>query len=318
MFKTSIIRRITISSMALIILLVYYLFPVNIAQNKYPETLSYNEINKGVVYLLNKDNLVSRVNVIMNKKNETLEKIKEIISTITINSNKKDYIPNNFYQVIPEGTEIINISLDNKLLKIDFNELLLNTDKIHERKIIETLVYSLTEFEEIDNIMIFVNGEKLEKLPQTNEILPDLLNKDFGVNKTYNFDSIKDTSKTIVYYSCKNNNETYYIPVTFIENNNDEKVEIIIEKLKNSPLYESNLISYLNTNAKITNYEILEQEIKLSFNKYLLDDIKDDKLLEEVKYTLYLSIRDTYNVNKIEFSIEDSQNYSNLVINYLE
>lgn len=314
MLKKNIIRKLIVSSMALFILLIYYLFPNN-NRDIYKQTLTYNETEKESVYVLNNENLVSRINVNIKKTTNDLDKIKEIIEFLKNNDNS---LPSNFFKLIPKDTKILSLSLEDKLLKIDFNEEFLNVSRENERKLIETVVYSLSELENVDKIMIFIEGEKLDILPQSGEKLPNILNKDLGVNLNYNFNSLKDTSKTTVYYGAKSNDYTYYIPVTFIENNNDEKIEIIIEKLKNSPIYESNLISFLNANTKLTNYEILEEEIKLSFNKYLLDNIKNDDLIEEVKYTLYLSIRDNYNVKKIEFSIDDNDNFTNLVLNALE
>ena len=74
----------------------------------------------------------------------------------------------------------------------------------------------------------------------------------------------------------------------------------------------------MHANAEMTNYEILEQEIKLSFNNYLLDDVTNGNVLEEVKYTIFLSLRDTYNIEKVEFNIKSDIENLNFVINPLE
>ncbi len=317
MLKKGIIRRITISSLALFILLVTYFFPSKLENNDYKQTLNYIETQKGVVYLLNKENYVSRVNMVFNNK-ETLEKIKEIINILTLKSRESEYIPDHFFGVIPVNTKINNVSLENKLLKIDFSKEFLNTTEKNERKMIESLIYSLTELEEVENILIFVEGKGFTELPYSKEKLPSLLNKDFGVNKIYDIDSIKDTTKTTIYYGSKEEDYFYYVPITYVSNNQNEKIDIIIEKLKNSPIYESKLISFLHANAEITNYEILEEEIKLSFNNYIFEDLQNTTILEEVKYMIYLSLRDTYNVKQVEFIVKNDDKNVNLIINTLE
>lgn len=316
MLKKGIIKRITISSLALIILLITYFFPTKM-ENKIPQTLSYSDIKTDAIYVLDKSSLVSRIPIKVNA-NETVEKAKEILTILTIKSKESEYLPTDFYGIIPAGTTILNISLDKGILKVDFSKELLNTTKDLERKMIEAIVYSLTELKDIKNVLIFVEGEQLLELPFSKEKLPSILNKDFGINKVYDIDSIKNTTKTTIYYGSKQNDTFYYVPVTYIENNQQEKVEVIIEKLKTSPLYESNLVSFLHANAEMTNYEILEQEIKLSFNNYLLDDLTNGNVLEEVKYTIFLSIRDTYNISKVEFNIENDSENVNFVINSLE
>ncbi len=317
MLKKGILRRVTISSLALLILLITYLFPTKLENTSYEQKLSYTEVQKGVVYLLDKNQYVSRVNMVISNK-EAIEKVKEIISILTIQGKSNEYIPNNFYGVIPMGTTLLNVTLEEGLLKLDFSKEFLNISQELERKMVESIVYSLTEMDSVQNILIFVEGKQLTELPFSKEKLPTLLNKDFGVNKIYDIESIKDTSKTTIYYGSKTDEMFYYIPVTYVSNESQEKVEIIVEKLKSSPLYESNLISYLNANAEITNYEIKEKEIKLSFNEYLLDGIENSTILEEVQYTIYLSLRDTYHIEQVEFSVQEGDKNVNLVINSLE
>lgn len=316
MLKKGILKRITISSLALVILLITYFFPTKM-ENKIPQTLSYTDIKTNAIYVLDKTSLVSRIPIKINA-NDTLEKAKEILNILTIKSKESEYLPTDFYGVIPVGTTILDLSLDKGILKVDFSKEFLNTTKDLERKMVEAIVYSLTELNEVENVLIFVEGEQLLELPFSKEKLPPILNKDFGINKVYDIDSIKNTTKTTIYYGSKQNDTFYYVPVTYVENNPQEKVEVIIEKLKTSPLYESNLVSFLHANAEMTNYEILENEIKLSFNNYLLDDLTSGNVLEEVKYTIFLSIRDTYNVDKVEFNVENDSENVNFIINSLE
>lgn len=318
MLKKGIIRRITVSSLALLILLITYLFPTKISNDEFKQNLTYSDIKKNAVYLIDKENYVSRVDVAITETNDILDKIKEILKVLTIHSQESTYLPTHFYGVIPEGTKINNLHLENGLLKIDFSKEFLNFKEDDERKLIEAIIYSLTELKEVKGIILFVEGEQLLELPYSKEKLQSPLTKDFGINKLYEINSIKDTTKATIYYGSKEEELFYYVPITYVTNTKNEKVEIIIEKLKSSPIYESNLISYLHANAEINDYVLKENEIKLSFNKYLLDDLTKDNVLEEVQYTIFLSLRDTYHVEKVEFEVENGDKTVNLVINSLE
>ena len=121
----------------------------------------------------------------------------------------------------------------------------------------------------------------------------------------YNLDSIKDTSKTTIYYLSKNNDFYYYVPVTEITNNNTERVEVIINNLKSTPTYHTNLISYLTASANLESYELLENSISLSFNNALLANLEEKQIKEEVKYSIALSLRDTYNVKEVSFNVDN-------------
>ncbi len=313
MLKKSILKRIAISSIALLILLLTYFFPTA-SESKYPQNVTLTAKEDCSLYVLDKENYISRITTKITS-NEPIEKIKEIINILTIKSNESTYLPTNFYSVIPQNTKIIDLNLENGLLKLNFSKEFLNTTENLERKMIEAITYSLTEIEGVDKILLFVEGTSFLNLPFSHEILPNPLTRDFGVNKVYDLNSLKNTNKTTVYYGSKTNDLFYYIPVTYISNQEDEKVKIIIEKLTSSPLYESHFISYLHANATLTNYEILESSIKLSFNSYILDNLEQSTILEEVQYMIYLSVKDTYHINTVEFSIENNEDTINLIMN---
>ena len=306
MLKKSALKKIIVSSFALIIVSILYLFPNTKEQNSIEEQTVINDVSKTILYIPNKNYLVSRIEVI-NKEKDTLDKVKEIINYLTIDSNNKDYLPFFFYQIIPKDTKIIDLDLNDGLLKINFSKEFMNIKKGLERKLIESIVYSLTELDNIDKIMIFVEGELLSKVPNTNEILPPSLDRTMGINTIYDINNYKDTSLITTYYISKEDNYYYYIPISKITNTDSEKVEIIIEELKSMPIYQTNLMSYLKSNTKLLDYEILEDQIKLSFNNYLLDDITKKTILEEVKYSISLSIKDTYNIKTVSYNVLDEE-----------
>ena len=163
MLKKGIIKRITISSLALLILLITYFFPTKMEQ-KIPQTLSYSDIKTSAIYILNNTSYVSRIPMKISA-NETLDRAKEILTILTIKSKESEYLPTDFYGVIPVGTVIRDISLDNGIIKVDFSKEFLNTTKDLERKVIEAIVFSLTELKEVENVLIFVEGEQLLELP---------------------------------------------------------------------------------------------------------------------------------------------------------
>ena len=302
MLKKMALKKIVISSLALIILLIICLFP-NKTNYDFKTTLTYTTPIVQPIYLIDNNNYVARYNIIR-KTNETLELVDYVIENLTISDKNGYYLPNGFNAIIPKNTKVLNKSLEDDLLKINFSKQLLNIEKENEEKMLEAIVYSLLEIKGIKKIMIFVEGENLTKLPNSGKNIAIILDKNIGINKTYDINSLKETDKTTTYYLSKINNVYYYVPVTSITNNDKEKVEIIIEKLKTSPTYKTNLISFLASNTELLNYEILENSVSLSFNNNILS-LDNNQITEEVKYSIALSIRDTYNINQTIFYVDD-------------
>ena len=298
MLRRSSIRRIMLATLALFLLLIIYFFPTSPNIN---ESLSYIEKEEIPIFLVDNMEYIARTSIIKTSDNAD-DLIKEVIESLTIGSNKSNYIREGFKAVIPENTKVLDIKLEDSILTINFSKEILNVSVDNEEKMLEAIIYSLSEIKDIKKIKILVEGKPLTNLPNSNKKLPELLDKNYGINKIYNLDSIKDTSKTTIYYLSKYNDYYYYVPVTKISNENIEKAQIIINELKTTPIYHTNLISYLAASTNLTNYEILEESISLSFDNHLLAGIDDEDMLEEVKYAISLSIRDSYGIDEVIFN----------------
>ena len=111
MIKKSATKRIIIASIALLILLITYMFPATNGSNNINQSLSYIEPNKTTIYLVDNTNMVARVKTITKENKDTIKKAREIINALIINSQASKYNPSGFKAIIPEGTKILSISL---------------------------------------------------------------------------------------------------------------------------------------------------------------------------------------------------------------
>ncbi len=308
MFKKSSIKKICLASFCLLILFILYLFPKNVSKSDsiVPDT-TYSVSNvKDTVYLLDKNSYVARVNIAI--KGETVEKkAEEIISFLTIGSNNAALIPNGFKPIIPSGTKVLATSLDDGNFKIDFSQELLNITKEEEVKLIESIVYSLTSLKEIKSVTILVEGKILNKLPHSEEFLDNPLDRTYGINKSYDLDKIKGSTKTTLYYLSKYDGYYYYVPVTKVSNDSKEKIEVIIKELSSNPIYETNLMSYLNSETTLQKYEILDNTMSIDFNNAIMQDVTKNDILEEVTYAINLSIKDNYDVESVSYTVDAKQ-----------
>lgn len=299
MIKNSIKKRLTISIISLLIMTIIYLIPI---KKNYDNVVTYNN-NFNKIYLLNDNKLLIQTSLV-SEKNDIIEKAKEIINSLTINTKVKNYLNNNLKQLIPEKTTLLDIQQDNDILKLNFSKELLNVSPDLEDKMIEALIYSLTELPGINKIMLFVNGDMLLKLPNSNKSLPSILSRDYGINKVYDITTLTPINKMTLYYYINIDNVYNAVPVTLFTNDDTSKIEVIVKSLKSSLAYQTDLVSFLNNNTKLLDYEINENTIKLNFNNSLLDNFYDDSLLEEVKYAISSSIKDSLNISDISFYVD--------------
>ena len=315
MLRKIYLKKILISISALFALFLIYLIPTENRELKNMKSeITYidSNVETNNIYLLDSHNMVSLTNIMVS--GEDIEtKAKDLIESLIQGSTKEDQIPNGFKSIIPNETKILNLKLENNILKIDFSKDLLNVKKELEEKMIEALTYTLTSIDGIDGIIIYIEGNLLNKLPQTNINLPSTLDRNFGINKEYDITTTKDITSVTTYYVSKNNDDYYYVPVTKYLNDDREKIKIVIDELESSKMYNTNLMSFLNDNVKLLSVEQMEDTLTLNFNEYIYSNLDTKEILEEVIYTICLSVEDNYDVKQIVFNVNEEEIYKSVL-----
>lgn len=311
MLKKIITKKILVTTIALIALFLVYLIPKTTKfQEQLPQELEYVEmkVNTNIVYLLDSYNFLGRTEVVTNTSNRTIEtKVKELMEILIKGGTLQDKIPSGFNSILPSDTKILSLKYEDNLLKINLSKELLDVSEELEEKMIEAIVYTLTSIEEIHNIILYVEGDVLTQLPKTKTHLPSTLNRQFGINKKYDLETYKDINQVTIYYLNKYNDQYYYVPVTKYINDKREKIQIIIDELSSSYVYDSNLMSFLSNNTKLLSVEKVDDLMQLEFNEYIFNDNINEQILEEVIYTICLSIKDNYNVKEVSIGVENKE-----------
>lgn len=310
MLKRFGMKKIIVSSLSLLVLTLLYFIPGKEMELKIPyEVVSEYENNSQTVYLLDQYNYVARASIRgCDKCNDVPSLARDLIDSLIIDGVKSIVVPNGFRQIIPSDTKILGIYFEDNILKIDFSKEFLDVNSDLEEKMIEALTYTLTSIDNVEGIVIYVEGEILTKLPNSKKNIPTFLNRDYGINKFYDFSNINDITSYTLYYINEYQDNYYYVPVTkYVDNENQDKIKVIIEELASAPIYESNLMSFLNVNTKLLDYEITDNTIKLNFNTLILNDINSNSILEEVIYTIGLSLRDKTNAQEIVLLVENQE-----------
>lgn len=308
MIKKYTINKICVTSISLFLLLMFYLVPTSPSKEiKIDESIT--DKKEVVVYLMDNDYYLGRM-----IEYASYDNIIDLVNKkLDILINGSDDL-NEFKPLIPKDTKINSVKIDKNNIYIDFSKELLNVNKYNEEIMIESIIYTISDINGINNIYLSINKEPLKYLPKSKKEIPYPLNRSYGINKEYDIDSLKDITKTTIYFNKKYNDIEYLVPVTKVMNTTSEKIDIIIEELKSIVNAQYNLNSYIDNNLEIVSHEINEDKMNLIFNEYILDKDKT-VLLEEVKYAIAESIFDNYDVNEIVFNTKDINNIATITKN---
>lgn len=312
MLKKMSIKKIMVSSTAIILLLVIYLIPdnkkdIDLKNDKIEYT--YNNV-ESTIYLVDSNNYVARTSI-ATCKCDGVDLAKDLVNGLIIGGSKNNIIPNGFRSILPPDVSILNIELNNKILVIDFSKELLEVNEKDEEKMLEAIIYTLTSIDGIDKVIIKVEGEVLDKLPNSKNNIPTVLDRSYGINKIYDLSSLNDIMSYTTYYISTYNDNKYYVPVTkYVNSKDSDIVKVIIKELGGSPIYQTNLMSYLNANTTLNDYELVDNSLSLNFNELLLNEVDKKHILEEVIYTISLSMDNIYNdLESVSFLVNNEEIY---------
>ena len=303
MLRTKAIRKIFLTTLTVFILLA--VFTITNYNNDNDNVLRTNleiediaGLKTNVIYLLNDEGLLVQDRVLLDGSSVE-EKIEKLLINLIEGSTCS--FADGLSKVIPKGTVVNNVMVGNKYVTIDFSKELLNVSEEKEKSMITAIVYSVMDLDDFLGVSILVDGKSLEEYPNSKEKINKILDKSIGINKNYDITSFNNINKVVIYYLENINDNLYYVPVTKYVNDDREKVNIIVEELASSYIYESNLMSFLNSNVSLLEYEEKENIMSLNFNDYLFDG--NDKVLEEVLYSIAYSVFDNYDVSMVSFEV---------------
>lgn len=298
MLKRRAINRIFISSVAIFIVIT--LASLNLIQNKKVYQITdYNNSYKEAIYTLNSDNYVSKGYIYVLKDN-TLDKVRILLDTMIEKNNKNALLPSYFKPILPQNTKVLNVLLENKIIKINFSKEFLNASPEQIEKMIEAITYTLTELDDINGVELYVLDSLVKYIKNSKEILPTILTRDIGINKKYDLTSSSNINKVVLYFLGSNNN---LVPITKYTNEQKEKVLIIIDNLTKDYILYENLISVVPRNLKLNNYYFSDKTLMLSFDKTDYDIKEDDLFIDMLTYSMF----DNYDIDKVVFDINNKK-----------
>lgn len=308
MIKKYTINKICVTSVSLFLILMFYLVP-STPESEVKIDKSIGNKKEVVVYLMDKDYYLGRM-----IEYASYDNIVDLVNKkLDILINGSDEL-NSFSPIIPKNTKVNSIKVDKNNIYIDFSKDILNVSKYNEELMIESIIYTITDINGIDNIYLSINKEPLKILPKSNKEIPHPLNRGYGINKKYDLDSLNNITKTTVYFNKSYDDVEYLVPITKVMNTTSEKIDIIIEELKSIVNAQYNLNSYIPNNLEVVSHEVNDDKMNLIFNEFILDKEKL-VVLEEVKYAIAQSIFDNYNVKEVVFSTKEKNNIATITKN---
>jgi len=220
-------------------------------------------------------------------------------------------LPNGFEAVLPEGTEILGIDVqEDGTAVVDVSSEFENYESEEEVNILEAMTYTLTQFDPIDQIQLRIEGDPQKEMPVDGTPIGEGYSRAKGINviETDTTDFISSEAVTM-YYPAEYNDNRYYIPVTqHVQSGEDDIYQSIVNALIEGPGYHNlNITHVFNTNTALNKKPTLKEGIlELEFSEEILQDEEEGIISDEVMETLVRTLTEQQAIEAVEVKVENT------------
>lgn len=192
--------------------------------------------------------------------------------------------------VLPAGTEVIGMSINEGLAKVDFNEnILVYETQADEKTIVQSLVYTLTEFEAIDKVQLLVDGKEMKKLPHGTKVNEPLQRKNINLG----LDLQEEEVPVVVYYkSTTNGEDSFFIPVTKGVNALKADIKSVLTSLIEGAPENTGLYSELPEGVVLNDVYVKDGIAYIDFSEEIKNMPSSKSHQQSMIYELGLTLRE--------------------------
>ncbi|MCM3692216.1 GerMN domain-containing protein [Neobacillus niacini] len=275
--------------------------------NPTKETTGQNEEVEGTVktelYLINKDGLVVPQTLTLPK---TTSVAKQALEHLVANGPVTDMLPNDFRAVLPEETQI-SVNIKDGVAVVDFSKEFKNYQPEDERKILESITWTLTQFDTIEKVKLQMNGHDLTEMPVNGTPISENLSRATGINiDTAGVIDITNTKPVTVYYIGGEEDSYYYVPVTKRVNTSEKNnIVAVVNELVKGPNSKSNLASEFMPDVELLEAPKIEDgKVTLNFNKSIYGSFEEKIVSQHLLNALVLSLTEQKGIESVAVTVD--------------
>lgn len=263
------------------------------------------ETVKRDLYLIDNSGLVVPYTVDLPKTDAAA---RQVLEYLVAGGPLNEILPDGFRAVIPQDT-VVDVKLEDGTITADFSKEFGTYNPEDEAKILQAITWTLTQFDNVNNVVISVNGYKLDEMPVNSTPIPTDLSRADGINiDNSGVVDITNSRPVTLYFYVQNEDAEYYVPVTKrIENTGDDRVSAVVNALIDGPKMSSNLISEIHQDVKLLGAKVEDGNVTLDFNEAIFGSFNEKMISKHVINSLVLSLTEQPDVKSVAITVNGSE-----------
>ncbi|QHS22939.1 spore gernimation protein [Virgibacillus sp. MSP4-1] len=247
---------------------------------------------------------------------DSKEVAKQTLEYLVKDGPVSDILPNGFQAVIPAGTNINSLNLqDNGTLVVDVSKEFKEYKAENELKIIQAMTFTLTQFDSVDRIKLQIDGVEQNVMPVNGTPIGNGYTRSDGINlHVGDVTDLMNSESVTVYYPAQQEEHYYYVPVTTrVESESNSKYERVINQLVEGPDYElTGLVNVFQNDVELTKKPVNKDGVlALTFNKSIFNDEKNQTISDPVLSSIVLTLTEHPKVESVQIKVEGTEQVFN-------
>ncbi|KUP07001.1 sporulation protein [Bacillus coahuilensis m2-6] len=230
---------------------------------------------------------------------------KQALEYLVANGPVNEILPNGFRAVLPADT-MVDVDIQDGLAVVDFSKEFENYNAQDEKAILQSITWTMTQFEGVESVEIRVNGHSLTEMPVNGTpISKEGLSRKDGINLTLSdVVDIQGSKAVTVYYLAQSGEEVYYVPVTKRVSNSTDTISLVVNELIKGPDASSGLVTGLMPDVELLDSPTVKDGVAtLNFNEFIFGSFEQKMISEHVLNSLILSITEGSAVEKVAITV---------------
>ncbi|RDU36274.1 sporulation protein [Neobacillus piezotolerans] len=260
------------------------------------------ETVKTELYLIDKNGYVVSQTLNLPK---TTAVATQAVKYLVENGPVSEMLPNGFRAVLPADTDVsVNIAKDG-IATVDLSKEFKNYQPEDEQKILQSLTWTLTQFDSVKKVKLKMNGHELTEMPVNGTPISDTLSRESGINiDSSGVSDLMNTRPVTVYYIGGEEGSYYYVPVTRrVSNTVGNSIEAAVMELAKGPSSTS-LDSLFMSDVKLVEKPKVEDgKVTLNFNEAVYGAFDKKIISQQLLDALVLSLTEQEGIKEVAVQV---------------
>lgn len=248
------------------------------------------------VYMMDDEKTLVPLSIPVSEEASKEDKVSLLFSYMSGKQQMKGFFP-----LFEKECVLRSSSIKDGRVSLYFDETFLNYKKENELRLLEAITWGVSQIYDAEQVELYMNDQRLDKMPLANTPIPDILSRDIGINHfETSTSSLHDSDSLTVYYTKQIQGNLYMVPKSKrVDKSDREDMKTKIDQILSDICVSSHLKQPLSEESvQVKDFKLQNGTVMVDLSGQVLSSNQSVK--QDVYNSLVLSLTLLSGVEKID------------------